>query len=413
MITLADLELERELGRGTSCTVWRARQRHPVARTVAVKRPRAGAPPTTIDRLRREARLLAGLDHPHVIRLLAVLDDGGSEVALVLPVAEGGTLADLLATRGRLACDEAVPLVVALAEAVASLHARGIVHRDVAPANVLLTADGAPLLADLGAAVTVDEPLPTPTGTPGYVDPATLAGAPPTPAADVHALAAVAYRLLAGTLPYPGSDDAEVLASAAAGRRVPLAVAAPEVLPALARCVDEALVGDPGRRPADGAAFATALRRVHSSPHPTATHRLASSPLPASLAGRTRDFAPATTTGTLSVAPSLDRPNGERRLVILACAALATLLAEVAVVPADALRPLVTLQAPAAIVGLTGVVALARPQPAGVAPTRRERRSSSSKGFGSTSTRWRATIERTRRASSAEKMKMRGSQSGT
>ncbi len=258
--TLADLELERVLGRGTTATVWRARWHGPCPRVVAVKRTRAGGV-RRADALRHEARLLAGCDHPHVVRLLDVVEDG-DDVALVLPLAEGGSLADRLASGSGPTVAEATRLVIAIADALGSLHRRGIVHRDVAPANVLLTSDGLPLLADLAGATAIGERPTEAIGRPGYVDPAVLAGAPPTPASDVHGVAALAYRLLSGRLPYAGADGEVTGDATPRGGAVPLGAVAPAVPGTLAAVVDAGLAADPDRRPTDGAAFAGWLRSV-------------------------------------------------------------------------------------------------------------------------------------------------------
>ena len=164
------------LGFGASGEVWLA----------------AGAGLEGRDRLRREAAVLAGVDHPHVARLLAVHGDG-DDVVLVLDLAAGGSLARLLATRGRLSPGEVVTVGVPLAEALAAVHAQGLLHGDVTPGNVLFTADGRPVLSDLGVsrllgvAAEAQQPV---HGTSGYLAPEVVAGGAPGPAADVHGLAA-------------------------------------------------------------------------------------------------------------------------------------------------------------------------------------------------------------------------------
>ena len=149
---VAGYELRRVLGRGSGGEVWLASERA-TGEAVAVKCVRPGADIAVRDRLRREAAVLAGIDHPHVLRLRGVAGCTGSdEVALVLDLATGGSLARLVARRGPLSAGEVVTVLVPLAEALAEVHARGVVHGDVTPANVLFAADGRPVLADLGVA---------------------------------------------------------------------------------------------------------------------------------------------------------------------------------------------------------------------------------------------------------------------
>ncbi|MCU1484215.1 MAG: Serine/threonine protein kinase, partial [Actinomycetia bacterium] len=211
--TVPGHQLDRRLGAGASATVWLAR-------------PRAGGPPVALkvaapgaaDRLRAEAALLAELDHPGVVRAHGVVE--GEAPALVLDLLDGGDLAERLARRGRLTPTEVVDLGVALGRTLDDLHRAGVVHRDVKPANVLLTSEGRPVLCDLGTSV-----APGIAGTDGYLDPAVLAGGPADAAADVHALGITLHELLAGELPRPG---------------VPLARAAPGTPPALVAVVERA-----------------------------------------------------------------------------------------------------------------------------------------------------------------------------
>ncbi len=250
------------VGFGATGEVWRARETA-TGETVAVKRLRPGADPEAVASLRREAALLRSLDTPYVVRLRALLGEGERTV-LVLDHAGGGSLAALLLHRGRLDPGEVVTVAVPVAEALAVAHARGLVHGDVSPSNVLFTSQGMPLLSDLGVARVAAGPLGAVDGTAEYVDPAVAAGGDPTPASDVWALAAVCHHLLAGSPPHEGQTVQEVLASAAAGSRAPLGLLAPTTPRPLVAAVESALVADPAARP-DAAGFAVALRRAHSA----------------------------------------------------------------------------------------------------------------------------------------------------
>lgn len=203
---------------------------------VALKRLVPGADP---DLLQREAEALARVSSPFVVRLRGVLLDG---TVLVLDHAAGGTLGRLLARRGTLDPGEVVTVLVPVALGLAAAHAAGLVHGDVSPASVLLTADGMPLLVDLGAAPGEQRPV---GAAPGSLDPAVPAGAPVTPASDVWALGALGLRLLGLPLPAPGRPAPPAPVPTAA---VP-PLFSPAVPPALLAALTAAVHPDPGARP--------------------------------------------------------------------------------------------------------------------------------------------------------------------
>ena len=249
------------LGFGSSGEVWRARDLA-TGEDVALKRLRPGAGPDAIEALRREAAVLRTLDTPYVVGLRDVLGTG-AEAVLVLDLAAGGSLATLLSRRGRLSPGEVVTVAAPLAEALAAAHARGLLHGDVSPSNVLFTADGMPLLTDLGAARPVGDPLDELRGTAEYVDPALLGGADPGPASDVWALGALCFHLLTGSPPYEGPTVEQVLQGAERGARAPLGLLAPTVPRALVSVVEGAMSSDPTHRPT-AASLVVALQRAQA-----------------------------------------------------------------------------------------------------------------------------------------------------
>ena len=259
MASVGDYDLEHPIGAGSSGTVWRAHQRGPLARVVALKRLRAGGGADDLARLRREAAVLTELDHPHVVRVFEVIHDGDG-VALAMQFAPGGSLADLLAQRGRLAPGQVVAVAAPIAEALASAHRRGVVHGDVKPANVLFTSDGEPLLSDFGVARTLGQVTSDQvTGTAGYLAPELLDGARPDPRTDVYSLAVVCYQALAGQPPFTGPAPLAVARAADAGHHLRLDEA-PGVPESLARVVERAMDRAPERRFATADELARALR---------------------------------------------------------------------------------------------------------------------------------------------------------
>jgi protein kinase-like protein len=203
--------VEQLLGFGGSGQVWRAR----VAATgeaVALKRITIGQP-AQIRAAQAEAALLSTLDHPHLIRVHKLVPTGDA-VVLVLDLAAGGTLADLVAARGRITPGEAVTALSPIGAALAYAHNAGVVHGDVTPANVLFTEVGMPLLADLGVARLLGDDAPA-HSTPAFIDPAVAVGHVPGPQSDVFMLGATTLHALTGRPLWSGAGPGEVLAAAA------------------------------------------------------------------------------------------------------------------------------------------------------------------------------------------------------
>jgi eukaryotic-like serine/threonine-protein kinase len=247
------------IGRGASGEVWRAV-------------PRAGGEPVAVKLLvdgdaesqAREAALLGALDHPHLVRLHEVVHQprrgGPPRVALVLDLLAGGSLADLLARRGRLRPGEVVTAVAPVAAALAHVHGEGVIHGDLSPANVVFTAEGRPVLTDLGVARVVGEAV-RGRVTPAYVDPVVARGGAPGPSSDVFGLAAAAFHALTGVAPWNGAAPGDVLDVAASGELPDLAELAPEAPAELRAVVARGLAADPHQR-GSAAAFALDLRHA-------------------------------------------------------------------------------------------------------------------------------------------------------
>jgi hypothetical protein len=270
---LADrYRIEGRLGSGGMGDVYRARQLHP-DRLVALKmiRPDYLSSDAARERFRTEARALAKFDHPNIVRVFDSSESGGQPY-LAMEFVEGGTLAQA-ATHGQWAVDGWVAarrvagMVETLARAVDYAHQRGVVHRDLKLANVLLTADGTPKIADLGLArlqevCTVQTQLDQPLGTYAYMAPEQAKGQIDTlgPATDIYGLGGILYHLLTGRAPHPGSTREEVLAHATRGEVTPPRQLNPRVPTALERICLKALAPDPRERYPSAAALADELR---------------------------------------------------------------------------------------------------------------------------------------------------------
>src|SRR4051812_25192803 len=272
--------LQELLGRGGSGEVWRAVPRSGGA-PVAVKVLVAGDP----ERQAREAALLAELDHPHLVRLHDVVHQPrkGSQarVALVLDLLAGGSLAALLARRGRLRPGEVVTAIAPVAAALAHANEHGVVHGDLSPGNIVFTAEGRPVLTDLGVARVLGESAAAEV-TPAYVDPTVARGGAPGPASDVFGVAAAAFHALTGIAPWNAASPADTLAVAAAGLLPVLAERAPAAPEELIAVIGRGLAADPHERGSAGA-FALDLRHA-CRPEPV---RLPTAGVPDGELGRT------------------------------------------------------------------------------------------------------------------------------
>lgn len=251
--------LQELLGRGGSGEVWSAVPRGGGA-PVAVKVLVDGDP----ERQAREAALLAELDHPHLVRLREVVHQPRRgdvpRVALVLDLLAGGSMAALLARRGRLRPGEVVTAIAPIAAALAAAHEHGIVHGDLSPGNIVFTAEGRPVLTDLGMARVIGEQGVVGM-TPAYVDPTVARGGAPGPASDVFGVAAAAFHALTGIAPWNGATPADTLRVAGDGQLPDLAELAPTAPADMVEVINRGLAADPHER-GTAAAFALDLRHA-------------------------------------------------------------------------------------------------------------------------------------------------------
>ena len=206
--------IERLLGRGGMSSVWQAYDEE-LGRAVAIKllHTRRLESADSVDRFEREARTLALLAHPGIV---TVIDRGETDGRpfIVCELVNGRDLHERIALEGRLPIAEALAIAVQVASALAYAHERGVIHRDVKPHNVLLTADGHAKLTDFGIARVDDAPALTQAGrvlgTGDYVAPEQAQGHPLDGRADIYALGALLFHCLTGGPPYRGASFVEI-----------------------------------------------------------------------------------------------------------------------------------------------------------------------------------------------------------
>lgn len=203
--------LEREIGRGGMGAVWLGHDAV-LGRDVALKRiglmPGASTPDAR--RAEREARLAAMVSHPNVVAVFDLAEDG-DDTWLVMEHVDGESLGQRLTRRGAMPVAAVIPFFEQCAAALLEAHSAGIVHRDVKPSNIMVTASGEAKLADFGIARNTADPSLTQTGlvtgSPAYLAPEVASGAQATSASDVWSLGATLFHALSGAPPYEVGDN--------------------------------------------------------------------------------------------------------------------------------------------------------------------------------------------------------------
>lgn len=253
--TLGACTLIERVGEGANGVVFRARHER-LGIPVAVKVLRLQSP-TERGRVRVEAQLLARLNHPNVVRVWD-FDEVAPAPYLVLEWVEGPSLEELIRRAGRLSAAQAVSVARQTAAALEEAQRAGVVHRDVKPANILLTPSRDVKLADLGTAAMAGRPAAA-AGTCAYMAPEAFRGSPPDSRSDQYSLGATLYQMLTGRVPFDGDTALEVMTQHAERRPAPPDRLVPGLPPAASAATLKALSKDPADRFGSYAEFAAAL----------------------------------------------------------------------------------------------------------------------------------------------------------
>jgi serine/threonine protein kinase len=264
---IGGLRIDAVAGRGGMGVVYRA---HELAldRTVAMKivNPELANDPEFRERFRREARLAAALDHPHVVPIYRAGEDDGN-LYLTMRYVEGTDLAAMITDHGRIEPRAAVEIISQVASALDAAHQRGLVHRDVKPANVLVTQRDGKLhtyLTDFGISKDANEDGMTKSGVVvgslSYIAPEQLAGDRADGRADVYSLGCVLFQALTGDVPFPRTSTAAQMFAHLNAPPPPLGEKVPALRGPLEQVVAKALAKRPQDRYATAGEFGRAAQ---------------------------------------------------------------------------------------------------------------------------------------------------------
>ena len=261
-----EYEIERECGRGGMAAVFKAMDvslRRPVALKVML--PGAAVGGAIAERLRREARRAAALDHPNIVPIYKVGEAGGIHY-IVMKFIEGRPLDAIIEGQGALPIAVVVAVLRATASALAYAHETGTIHRDIKSSNILIDQEGRVYVSDFGLARAAEDSKVTPSGavvgTPQFMSPEQCSGAPVGPQGDQYSLGIVGFQMLAGAAPFEASSVLAVVQHHYFTPPPDLQKVRDDVPDALANIVRRCVEKNPARRFINTSDLVTALEAL-------------------------------------------------------------------------------------------------------------------------------------------------------
>jgi serine/threonine protein kinase len=261
--TAGDYDIKQLLGKGGMAVVYLAREVH-LARNVAIK----VLPPELtfghgVERFKREAKTAAALDHPNIIPIYRV-SAGGTLFWYAMKFLEGESLEQMLKDRGKIPLDLSLKILEQVADALDYAHDHQVVHRDMKPANVMLDSRNRVIVTDFGIAKALSEGTLTASGsvigTPYFMSPEQGMGKMVSGASDQYSVGVMAYRMLAGKVPFEGDSAIDVLHKHCMVQPPPLETAAPGLPRHVYLAIHRALEKSPDRRFSNVRAFVEAMQ---------------------------------------------------------------------------------------------------------------------------------------------------------
>src|SRR6266566_3944784 len=284
---LGQYEFQDFIGQGAMGLVYRAYHAQ-LERTGAIKIMQAMSPdPNTGARFRHEAQAIARLRHPNIVDVYDFGEFQGTPYMIVEYI-PGGSLSNRM-SNGPLDAPTALKYLRGIAAGLDYAHGHGVIHRDVKPANVLLTTEDVPVLADFGLAkllegTSLKSMTGVTTGTPAYMAPEQVTGHDVGPAADRYSLATIAYEMLAGVIPFDGEGLLELLYAQVHREPLPPSERNRSLPPKVDAVIMRGLAKDPAARWQTATEFVDALAAAltHSAPAPTVARTMVMAPAVAS-----------------------------------------------------------------------------------------------------------------------------------
>ena len=245
--------IERELGRGGMAKVFLGTDTV-LGRTVAVKvlAPQYADDDSFVQRFRREAQAAASITHPNIVSVFDTGSDDGVHF-IVMEYVEGRTLAEILAGGGRILPDRAIDIAIDVDRALEAAHARGVIHRDIKPGNIMLDPRGDVKVTDFGIArvtTTADTVAQTAAimGTAAYLSPEQAQGLPNDGRSDIYSLGCVLYEMVTGRPPFLGDSPVAVASKQVLEQPVPPSRLNPDVTADLDAVILRTLAKNPANR---------------------------------------------------------------------------------------------------------------------------------------------------------------------